>query len=186
MSSNRECCDPRCLTCFGTNSTQCNSCHPGTHLFTYYCSCDEACASCNGATSSNCLTCNTALGYKPNQSNSANCLLCHSSCKTCYQPNNKYECGSCDLPLQLSPQKNCYFECPIGNYKTLPIDPLTETCNSCHQSCQMCVGPGASDCTRCPVGALITPLPATVYTDWGQISAALTQKGSCTVPCSNG
>lgn len=63
---------------------------------------------------------------------------------------------------------------------------MTQNCNSCHVSCLSCSGSGSMDCTSCPVGALITPIPATVYTDWGQISNVYTSKGGCSLPCSNG
>ena len=121
-ATNSDCvnvtCHPSCLTCFGPEYFQCNSCHNNAVLLNH--SCVEDCP---------------IQFYKSNQI----CKACHDSCKTC-NGSSQNDCLSC-FPMRFLSLHQCVLECPAGTFgKDGVCSSCLSNCAGCmsHDSCENC------------------------------------------------
>jgi len=106
LSEENECikCHPLCETCFGTKSTECNSCKKDLHI-------KQMGKTCN---------CTDYFYY---DSNEEKCAPCHPLCKKCYG-NTEYECDLCDYPNSyeiVNFPNQCVSECPDGYFRSINV-----------------------------------------------------------------
>jgi proprotein convertase subtilisin/kexin type 5 len=173
-------CDVPCLQCFGSDSDSCTDCNPNFFLLSANHSClsscpasfypnrviaeclpcHASCSSCEGPGAASCLTCMTGLvSYMgeclntcPNQTyesmvgNHRVCRPCHASCASCLKSDR---CTRCPHGSVLSEQ-TCHSSCSLGSY----LDSESNSCFSCHKSCQTCSGGSNRSCLTCPDNVL--------------------------------
>ena len=176
LTTSRNCvlCDPTCLTCSGSDISECTSCKanavfsvPGLMsscvcVTGFYFStgsgkcenCDMTCVTCYGGSSSNCLTC-----FSNASESSGTC-----KCQTHYFPNPDASiCSSCDLKcykcnLTSDNCTSCYSNALLvtsGSGMTCQCapsympNPDVKHCQACYFECLSCSGTTSSLCTSC-------------------------------------
>ena len=137
--------DESCLTCFGPNSNECQSCASPLLLDTSTRKCVPACPIGWYADSSvsKCFQCYQAPATSPTQS----CYTCNS--------NTANSCLSCFPNATLNSLTNsCVLSCPAGWWR----DITTNTCKQCYQylpsaptkqACETCSGGESNNCLSC-------------------------------------
>ena len=141
--------------------------------------CHVSCAKCSGPTANDCVTCSAGYFYsaagvcslcptsKGKIIDSAlptvslnlgvtECgITCHETCQTCAGTSSN-QCTTC-LPGRYWNNGQC-TRCPSGKGKPADTNAFfaaeadTSCTSDCHPSCQMCKGPGETDCLSCSAG----------------------------------
>ena len=135
-------CDATCLTCTGSDRSQCTSCYVGYWLY-------------HGYTGSYCHNCNSGSDCPSHAfcSGDSICSTCDATCATCSGA-GRSQCQSCLGGWWLyngysgSYCKNCNSkaDCPVSNsYCGLPDN----VCYYCDSTCATCSGSDSSSCTSC-------------------------------------
>ena len=135
--------DNTCVSCYGSNPTNCLSCNSTTFL-------DQTTNTC---------TFNCPTGYYGDTATNI-CKSCYSSdtdimkaCKTCSGPNQN-NCLSCSSPNYYYPTNDtCLASCPDGWYS----NPVLNVCVQCYQNvppstwgtCATCSGSAYNNCNTC-------------------------------------
>nr|XP_023698827.1 proprotein convertase subtilisin/kexin type 6-like isoform X1 [Paramormyrops kingsleyae] len=122
--------------------------------------CRHGCERCQGGAPDHCHSCRKGLYLQPESHTCVlscplghyvnyvhrQCERCHDNCRTCWHDFDT--CTSCKEGYRLS-RTTCVLECADGTF----LSP-EEKCNSCHQSCSTCKGPGKEGCILCAPGFL--------------------------------
>ncbi|KAL4478585.1 hypothetical protein ABPG74_006820 [Tetrahymena malaccensis] len=171
-------CDDSCLTCSKLiDPNSCTSCSPGFYLLVNNQDVQGSCKQClsvcqtckDGQTCQECIQ-----GYLLQKDGSCS-PICDASCLTCSKPNDRNSCLSCSAPLVL--QNSQCQQCGDGFYydngscsnctnncKSCSNKLKCEICldgyvldsafnciksNTCHLTCQNCIGDSYYQCTFC-------------------------------------
>mmetsp|Transcript_22124 Transcript_22124/g.77524 ORF Transcript_22124/g.77524 Transcript_22124/m.77524 type:complete len:2118 (-) Transcript_22124:13-6366(-) len=117
-------CDGSCATCRGATAADCKSCADGAYLLVGEAGTTGSCQPCDDA----CLTCTGGTSAD-----------CGTSCATGYY----HDGDAC----------NAVMTCAHDEYETQgPTSTSDRQCANCHDACNGCTGPAASDCTACATG----------------------------------
>lgn len=145
-------CNAECLTCTGTDRSQCTSCYAGFRLFKGYTG--NYCQDCNS--NADCVSpafCNSDSVCSDQAHCDATCATCSGAgqgqCTSCFSGwwlyNGYFGAKYC---------QNCYSktDCPLPNsYCGLPDN----VCYYCDASCATCSDAGSSSCTSCKPGSVL-------------------------------
>ncbi|KAL4506322.1 hypothetical protein ABPG73_017056 [Tetrahymena malaccensis] len=174
-------CDTSCLTCSKPNDrNSCLSCSAPLVLQDRSCKqCQSFCQTCkDGQTCQECIQ-----GYLLQKDGSCS-PICDASCLTCSKPNDKNSCLSCSAPLVLQNSqcqqcddgfyfdngscskcsnncKSCSNKLKCGICMDGYILDSTFNCiksNTCHFTCQNCIGDLYYQCTFCPHNRLLVKI----------------------------
>ncbi|EAR90508.3 zinc finger lsd1 subclass family protein (macronuclear) [Tetrahymena thermophila SB210] len=176
-------CDSSCLTCNGSQSSNCTSCRQGLFLQNNQCkqicngsyfgesvtktcqACDQSCKTCDGPNSNNCLSCQAPKFYQQTSK------ICVSQCnQNQFQDTNNQICSSCDpscatcsgpsnfncLSCSLNQflyLNQCVTNCPVKFYNNV----LSNQCSLCDSSCYTCNGSTSNNCLSCELQRYFDP-----------------------------
>ncbi|CAG2175127.1 unnamed protein product, partial [Oppiella nova] len=168
-------CHPLCLSCFGPMSDNCLSCEINKLFYGYTCvsECPDTyyrdgvlneCLPC----AANCLTClSTPTHCTSCQSqlvlNDRHICIdknlnyrngCNKSCATCATSGNENQCDTCHKDDKLWNGTCISGQCPDVHFERITNTGIV--CDSCHKSCNACVGPLHTDCTHCYPNSTLT------------------------------
>ena len=155
-------CHQSCLSCNGSLSNNCATCHVGRVL-----SPDGLCKCADGLF----------------QGGDGGCYQCITGCWQCSGP-SVTECYTCFPGMVMSPAGGCQcvdnnmewaqnvksctplrhsFECAVNQYITYPTTAGTTAgfCSLCNPACSSCVGPNSDQCIACVPGLTKQPPSAT-------------------------
>ncbi|KRW99700.1 Insulin-like growth factor binding protein, N-terminal [Pseudocohnilembus persalinus] len=119
-------CHNDCLTCYGPDADNCNSCDPSRTLYLQVSTCQGNCDA----------------GYYLDTSTGI-CRQCNTGCATCVNKANN--CLSCTGFYILYNNKCNHNYCPAGYV----IDYANNICEQCDSTCETCTGTTSSDCSSC-------------------------------------
>ena len=199
-------CHQSCLTCFGPESINCNSCYEGllladnscvqkcpTHSFRSDLTCricHSNCESCHGPTENDCDTCppnkqlsdHSCATYCPNgtYSQEGMCHRCMADCSSCLSQESCIICRSGYYVLDIPPLPRCVPHCPSG----FVVDPFVSSCQPCPSNCITCNT--SSTCHSCKDG-YVYYAPSGICEEacpLGYYSTPARDCTSCQLPCS--
>ncbi|KAL4506323.1 hypothetical protein ABPG73_017057 [Tetrahymena malaccensis] len=180
-------CDDSCLTCSKfIDPKSCTSCNSGFYLSVNNKEVQGSCKQCSsfcqickdGQSCQKCIS-----GYLL-QDNGSCSPICDASCLTCSKPNDRNSCLSCSAPLIFKNSQcqqcgegfyfdngscsNCSNNCKSCSNKLkceICMDgyilDITFNCiksNTCHLTCQNCIGDSYYQCTFCPSNRLLVKI----------------------------
>ncbi|KAM8872819.1 proprotein convertase subtilisin/kexin type 5 [Synchiropus picturatus] len=141
--------------------------------------CDPSCSECMEGGDDSCLTCalgliylrkegrclpSCPLGYFHDAAHRT-CQPCHASCRSC-SGSRAQSCDSCQPGSRLS-DGMCLSLCDEGKMSAclrckllpslcfIPHQSAGHSCEECDVSCEECRGPGPTNCTACPLPAIL-------------------------------
>ncbi|CAL4077975.1 unnamed protein product, partial [Meganyctiphanes norvegica] len=150
-------CNPLCVTCNGSGSNNCTSCHEGANL-TEEGVCEAIICKVGSYLSSN-----------------GSCISCEGNCHHCSPDGST--CLHCGPGRHLLYGK-CVTKCPTMFFSDASLD---GECQECHWTCKDCLGPSEADCLECSPNMLREGNKCVP-----QCSKGYYGEGSSCLPCSGG
>ena len=164
-------CHSDCLTCDDGNAcTSCSFdgkvldgtgtciCPQGTYedSINQLCTCHDFCAACAGPTSEDCIGDSCATGYdqisQPDSNGKFTCGTCHDFCAACAGPTSDDCIGdTCATGYAQIGQPDSTGKFTCGCPEALFYDETTNSCVSCHPTCDTCSDPKYTSCLTCPL-----------------------------------
>lgn len=135
-------CDTACLTCFGSSSSECNSCKPNYFR--------------QSPTSTTCKT-TCPSGYFKNFTEMV-CIPCNPACSVCSGTENT-ACTACNSGYYLQINSaTCLNTCQVGYIAA----PWANACSPCYIGCATCTNYGYNLCLTCFSGYYFQPTSTNV------------------------
>ncbi|CAH0718190.1 unnamed protein product, partial [Brenthis ino] len=153
-------CHQTCDTCFGSEATQCLTCHPSNYILDSRCV--NACPS----------------GYYPDKKRKE-CMKCPVGCATCLTS----FCLTCNSNWELNKKGKCIVvgsdRCATGEFSD------GGQCSPCHGDCESCFGENEESCLTCPTPNLlqnhkcVTECSRGYYADGGRCTRCMHGCADC-------
>ncbi|EGR34222.1 hypothetical protein IMG5_019870, partial [Ichthyophthirius multifiliis] len=154
--------DNQCIPCTISNCEQClleegvKKCLECKSPFILYKNqCLDSCPDSYIKTKKTCLSC-----QQGEYVTDLKCEKCIPFCETC---NNSVNCEKCFIGYSLNIDGICIetpekcssvdSQCPLGQFRSIEYP---YECENCHDSCEKCIGPSASECATCKGGLYLS------------------------------